>query len=279
MFRLLQVELFKIFSKPRSYIGFAAITAIVLLIEIALYLDGKTYISFILQSLEQSFNVQGNLLNGYLVCFIILQTLIVQMPLLVALVTGDSISGEAASGTLRLMLSRPFSRYQIVMAKWIAGSVYTLALLVCLGLLALGGGLLLFGEGDLIVLKSDSLVILRSNDVLWRYLLALSLAFLSLLTVATFALTLSCFTDNSIGPIVSAMAVIILFTIIGTLDVPLFDKIKPFLFTTHMIIWRNLFDKPIDKLQIAISVAVLVFHIGCFLGISLWHFGKKDIYT
>jgi ABC-2 type transport system permease protein len=279
MFRLLQVELFKIFSKPRSYIGFAAITAIVLLIEIALYLDGKTYISFILQSLEQSFNVQGNLLNGYLVCFIILQTLIVQMPLLVALVTGDSISGEAASGTLRLMLSRPFSRYQIVMAKWIAGSVYTLALLVCLGLLALGGGLLLFGEGDLIVLKSDSLVILRSNDVLWRYLLALSLAFLSLLTVATFALMLSCFTDNSIGPIVSAMAVVILFTIIGTLDVPLFDKIKPFLFTTHMIIWRNLFDNPIDKLQIAISVTVLVFHIGCFLGISLWHFGKKDIYT
>lgn len=279
MFRILQVELFKIFSKPRSYIGFAAITAIVLLIEIALYLDGKTYISFILQSLEQSFNVQGNLLNGYLVCFIILQTLIVQMPLLVALVTGDSISGEAASGTLRLMLSRPFSRYQIVMAKWIAGSVYTLALLVCLGLLALGGGLLLFGEGDLIVLKSDSLVILRSNDVLWRYLLALSLAFLSLLTVATFALMLSCFTDNSIGPIVSAMAVIILFTIIGTLDVPLFDKIKPFLFTTHMIIWRNLFDNPIDKLQIAISVTVLVFHIGCFLSVSLWHFGKKDIYN
>lgn len=279
MIRLLTVELFKIFSKPRSYIGFAAITAIVLLIEIALYVDGKTYISFILQSLEQSFTVQGNLLNGYLVCFIILQTLIVQMPLLVALVTGDSISGEAASGTLRLMLTRPFSRHQLLMSKWIAGGVYTLALLVCLGLLALGGGLLLFGEGDLIVLKSDSLVILRSNDVLWRYLLALSLAFLSLLTVATFALMLSCFTDNSIGPIVAAMAVIILFTIIGTLDVPLFDKIKPFLFTTHMIIWRNLFENPIDKLQIAISVSVLVFHIVCFLGISLWHFGKKDIYT
>jgi len=92
MFRLLRVELFKIFSKPRSYIGFLAIAAIVMLLEIALYIDGKSYISFILQSLEQSFAVQGNLLNGYLVCFIILQTLIVQMPLLVALVTGDLIN-------------------------------------------------------------------------------------------------------------------------------------------------------------------------------------------
>ena len=279
MFRLLRVELFKIFSKPRSYIGFLAIAAIVMLLEIALYIDGKSYISFILQSLEQSFAVQGNLLNGYLVCFIILQTLIVQMPLLVALVTGDLISGEAASGTLRLMLSRPFSRTQILTAKFAAGSAYTFVLLLCLGVLALGGGVLLFGEGDLIVLKSDSLVILRSSDVLWRYMAALSLAFVSLLTVASFALMLSCFTDNSIGPIVSSMAVIILFTIIGTLDVPLFDKIKPFLFTTHMIIWRNLFDNPIDKLQVYTSVAVLIFHIVLFYTIALIHFNRKDIYT
>jgi ABC-2 type transport system permease protein len=271
--------MYKIFSKPRTYIGFVAITAIVLLIELALYVDGKTYISFVLQSLEQSFSVQGNILNGYLVCFIILQTLIVQMPLLVALVTGDSVSGEAASGTLRLMLTLPHPRHRLLLAKWMAGGFYTFALLLWLGILALGGGRLLFGAGDLIVLKSDSLVILRSSDVLWRYLVALSLAFVSLLTVATFAFTLSCFSDNSIGPIVSAMAVIILFTIIGSLDVPLFDKIKPYLFTTHMIIWRNLFDQPIDLQQIVLSVSVLGGHIIGFLAVSLVHFGKKDIHT
>jgi ABC-2 type transport system permease protein len=279
MFRLLSVELFKIFTKPRSYIGFLAIIAIVGLIEMALYMDGKSYISFILQSLEQSFEVQGNLLNGYLVCFIILQTLIVQMPLLVALVTGDLISGEAASGTIRLMLSRPFSRTQILSAKFAAGAIYTLALLLCLGITALGGGLLIFGDGDLMVLKSDSLVILRNDDVFWRYMVALSLAFVSLLTVSSFALMLSCFTDNSIGPIVSSMAVIILFTIIGTLDVPLFDAIKPFLFTTHMIIWRNLFDNPVDTLQVFTSLAILVFHIILFYGVALFHFNRKDIYT
>lgn len=279
MLRLYRVELFKIFSKPRTYIGFLAIASIVGLIEVALYMDGKSYIAFVLQSLEQSFAVQGNILNGYLVCFIILQTLIVQMPLLVALVTGDLISGEAASGTLRLMLSRPFSRTQLLMAKFAAGASYTFVLLLCLGILALGGGILLFGEGDLIVLKSDSLVILRSDDVLWRYLLALSLAFISLLTVASFALMLSCFTDNSIGPIVSSMAVIILFTIIGTLDVPLFDKLKPFLFTTHMIIWRNLFDNPVDMVQVFNSVGILLFHIALFLFISWFHFNRKDIYS
>lgn len=91
MLKLLHAELLKIVVKPRSYIGFAAITVIVLLIEFALWLDGQSYLQFILQTLEQSFDVQGNILNGNLVAFIILQTLIVQMPLLVALISGDLV--------------------------------------------------------------------------------------------------------------------------------------------------------------------------------------------
>jgi ABC-2 type transport system permease protein len=203
--------------------------------------------------------------------------LIVQMPLLVALVTGDLVSGEAASGTIRLLLSKPYSRAQILWAKYIAGSIYTFALILWLGLLALGVGLLVFGTGDLVVLKSDELIILRADDVIWRFIGAFFVAFLSLSVITTFSLMLSCFTDNSITPIVASMSVIIIFTIIGTLDVPLFDTIKPALFTTHMIIWRNLFDNPLPKEQIAISLSVLFGHIVLFLSIAFWHFTRKDI--
>jgi ABC-2 type transport system permease protein len=271
------LELYKISTKPRSFIGFGAITAIILIIEFALYIDGKTYLQFITNSLEQSFVIDGNILNGNLVCFIILQTLIVQMPLLVALVTGDLISGEAASGTIRLLLTKPVSRAQILGAKYVAGSMYTFLLLLWLGILALGIGRLLFGHGDLMVLKTDELVILRDGDILWRFLGAFLIAFLSLSVIATFSLMLSCFTDNSIGPIITSMAVIILFTIIGTIEVPLFDYIKPFLFTTHMIIWRNLFDNPLPTHQIVQSLSVLVIHIIVFLSIAFYHFTKKDI--
>lgn len=271
------LELYKISTKPRSFIGFGAITAIILIIEFALYIDGKTYLQFITNSLEQSFVIDGNILNGNLVCFIILQTLIVQMPLLVALVTGDLISGEAASGTIRLLLTKPVSRAQILGAKYVAGSMYTFLLLLWLGILALGIGRLLFGHGDLMVLKTDELVILRDGDILWRFLGAFLIAFLSLSVIATFSLMLSCFTDNSIGPIITSMAVIILFTIIGTIEVPLFDYIKPFLFTTHMIIWRNLFDNPLPTHQIIQSLSVLVIHIIVFLSIAFYHFTKKDI--
>lgn len=277
MFNLIGIELFKIVTKPRSYLGFLAITLIIALIQFAFYVDGKQYLDFIFQSLQNSFEIEGNVLNGSLICFIILQMLIVQMPLLVALVTGDLVSGEASSGTIRMLLSKPYSRSQILGAKYIAGSIYTFALIAWLGLLALGLGLMLFGNGDLVVLKSDELVILRADDVLWRFMAAFFVAFLSLSVVTTFSLMLSCFTDNSITPIVASMSVIIIFTIIGTLDVPVFDTIKPALFTTHMIIWRNFFDNPLPTSQIVTSLTVLAAHIVVFLSVAFWHFNKKDI--
>lgn len=277
MKNLIFYELLKIATKPRSYIGFIAITAIVLLIQIAMYIDGDSYISFFTQSLEQSFSIEGKFLNGNLICFIILQTLIIQMPLLVALVTGDTISGEAAQGTLRLLLTKPYSRAKILWAKIIAGSGYLTLLLLWLGVLALGLGLLIFGKGDLVVLKTEQIVILRENDILWRFLLAFLIAFLSLQVVASLSLLLSCFTDNSIGPIIISMAIIILFTIIGTLDIPLFDTIKFFLFTTHMIVWRNLFDNPLDLQLIFTSVGILIAHIVLFNLFAFYFFKRKDI--
>jgi ABC-2 type transport system permease protein len=277
MLKIVQTELIKIASRPRSYIGFIAITIIVSIIHLAMYKDGNAYLGFITQSFEQSFEMSGKILNGYLVCFIILQTLILQIPLLVALVTGDLISGEAASGTIRFLTTRPVSRTSILLSKFIAGSIYTFILLVWLGILALGVGLFIFGKGDLIVLKSDELVILQQDDVLWRFMAALASAFVALILIGAFSLLLSCFSDNSIGPIISTMAVIILFTIIGTMDIPLFDRIKPFLFTTHMIIWKSFFDNPLPVNQIIESMGIMIFHIVAFLGIAMYHFNRKDI--
>lgn len=277
MGRIIWVELLKIAAKPRSYIGFIAIAVIVSLIHLAMYMDGMNYISFITTPVQAAFSLEGKILNGNLVCFIILQTLIIQIPLLVALVTGDLISGEAAMGTIRLVATRPVSRTGLLMSKFVAGAAYVFVLLLWLGILALAVGLWLFGPGDLIVLKSEELTIIQGDDTLWRFFAALGIAFLSLMVVATFSMLLSCFAENSIGPIISTMAVIILFTIIGTMDIPLFDKIKPFLFTTHMVVWRNMFDQVLDTEQLVTSISILVLHIVLFLSVSWWIFRKKDI--
>jgi ABC-2 type transport system permease protein len=277
MWPLTKIELYKIFRRGRSYIGFVAIAVIVGIIHLALYVDGANYVQFFIQQLEQSFNIQGKIINGNLVAYIILQTLVIQMPLLVALVTGDLLSGEAATGTIRLLATKPISRSNVVSAKFFAGSVYTLALVIWLGIISLLLGLMIFGRGDLIVLNSEQVSILRADDTLWRFGGAMMIAFLSLTVISTFSMMLSAFTENSIGPIVSTIAVVIIFTIIGTLEFPLFEKISPFLFTTHMIVWRSMFAEPLPEHQLLYSVLILTGHVILFLGITLYHFNRKDI--
>ena len=276
---ILNNELYKTIKRPRTYIGFGVIIFICAMLQAAFYHDGKEILSFVTQQLDNVFNVQGNILNGNLICFILLQTLIVQMPLLVALVTGDSVSGETASGTIRFLLTTPGSRTKIIVAKWLAGLFYTLILLLLLGFMALIVSKWIFGTGDLMALNSESLTIIRGDDINWRWGWAFVIAFLSLGVVASLAQMLSCFIDNSITPIVSVMAIIIVFTIIGMFDLPSFDVLKPFLFTTHMISWKSLFEDPIPFSDIYFSCAVLIVHIVAFLGISIFYFNRKDILT
>ncbi|MBK8685034.1 MAG: ABC transporter permease subunit [Bacteroidetes bacterium] len=274
---ILKNELYKTIRRPRSYIGIGVISFICVMLQSAFYQDGKEILSFVTQQFESTFQIQGEVLNGNLICFIVLQTLIVQMPLLVALVTGDLVSGEIAQGTIRFLLTRPASRTQIIIAKWIAGLFYTLILLLVLGFFALFVSKWIFGDGDLMALNSEGLTVIRADDIQWRWGLAFVIAFLSLGVVAGLANLLSAIMDNSITPIVSVMAIIIVFTIIGMFDLPSFDLVKPFLFTTHMISWKSLFEDPVPMQDILFSCGVLVVHIIVFLLASIWIFNKKDM--
>ncbi len=277
MWILLQIELFKVFRRSRTYISFAAIAAIVVLIQLAFYIDGQAYIGFMLQSLNDTFSVEGNILNGYLICFIILQTLLIHVPLLIALVAGDIIAGEANMGTLRLLVSKPVSRTNLVITKFIASLCYTLVLLLWMALLSLVVSVMVFGASDLIIFKSEMITILEKNDILWRYFAAFGFAAIAMTTVAALALLLSVFAENSIGPIITTMSIIIVFTILTTMDLPLFNSLGPFIFTSHMLGWKGFFDDPVPYERVFRSAAILLIHIAVFVGAAVLVFRKKDI--
>lgn len=274
---ILKNEWIKIIKKPRSFIGFVVVAFICSMLELAFYHDGREILGFFTGQLENTFDIQGNVLNGNLICFILLQTLIIQMPLLVALVTGDLISGELGSGTVRFLLTRPASRTKIVIAKWMVGIAYTTLLLIWLGIFALFISRLIFGQGDLIHLSSTGVQIIKSNDMNWRFAMAFLVAMLALGVVASLSLFLSSFMENSITPIVMTMAIIIIFTIIGMFDFPSFDILRPFLFTTHMISWKEFFEHPVPWHSVNQSMIILLLHIFLFLGASIYIFNRKDI--
>jgi len=274
---LVRIELMKIFRKWRTYIGFIAIGLLVPLLHLAMFLEGQNSIDFATRGLRESFVLVGNLLNGYWISYIILNALTIHIPFLIALVAADLLAGEATAGTYRMLVIRPVSRMQIVISKFLAGTIYTALLVNWLAFMSLVVGLIIFGGGELIVANSKAIIIFDQSDVLWRFFLAYGFAILSMTVVSSLSILFSSLVENAIGPIVSTMAVIVIFIILSAFDVEILRDIRPFLFTNYMLDWREFFNDPLDLSEIAKSVSILLGHILIFFTATAIIFRKKDI--
>jgi len=127
-------------------------------------------------------------------------------------------------------------------------------------------------------------------DVLWRYFAAFGFAALALILVASLSLLLSVLSDNSIGPIVGTVCIIIVCTLISEMQIPLYDKyLRPYLFTTYMLGWKGFFYIAVDgdgqtirgsvenMPAILKSIGVIVTYTLVFVTASVMVFRKKDI--
>lgn len=278
MFNLIQFELIKIFRKPRTYIGFLVVFLIISAFFLGMYYEGEKLISFVTQNLEANFQLEGKIINVYLLSYLLMNILWIHIPILICLVTGDLIAGEAAKGTLRLIMTRPYSRFQIYLSKYIAGFIYTLLLIMFMFLLSFGFGALLFGEGDLIVIRK-LINIFNSDDVIWRFSYAYGFGILSMLVVASLSFMISAFSKNSIGPIVGTIAILIGLNVITTLGMSLLSPITPYLFNVHFAKWQYFFDFDIEWNKLYQAVVVQFAYVILFFFIGFYHFNKKDIHT
>lgn len=295
MWTLLQIELFKISRRPRTYIAFAAIAAIVAIFQFAFKADGQSYMDLMLQSVKDSFELEKTkAINGYFMCYIILNTLLVQVPILVALIAADSISGEANMGTLRLLLSKPISRTQLILVKFAAATLFTILLLVWMAVTALLFSLLIFGADDMLIFRvkgeESQIMQITSDDILWRYFAAFAYATVALTVIAALSLFLSIFAENSIGPIIATVCIVIVCTIISNINVPVIDRhVKPYLFTSYLVGWKGFFYIGTDSEGIPVkgslenwpairkSLLILLAHIAVLVSVSVMVFRKKDI--
>lgn len=276
MRKLISIELFKIFSKPRTYIGFGAIIVIVLAMQFGILLEGDTMMGLIIQNIKDRFIFEGNIINQYLIAYLILNTLWIHVPILVALVTGDMLAGEANSGTFRLILTRPVSRVKLVLSKFIAGWIYAVLLVAVMAILSIGMGLLLFGPGDLLVV-TNKVNVFSADDLIWRFAGAYAYGILSMTTVAALSFLLSSFADNSIGPIIGSIALIIGITIISTVGASLLGPVNRFLFTSYLPSWQLFFQTDSGLSGIGHAILIQVLYIIGFLTVTLLYFRKKDI--
>jgi ABC-2 type transport system permease protein len=271
-------EIFKIFSKSRTYIGFVTV---VILIPIIMYLVrryGFDVQDQAIKSLGDTFILVGSLVNGLLVSYYLMNVLWIHFPFFIVLVAGDIMAGEGAAGTFRIILTRPESRFWIITAKFIATFFYTLIIVFFLGLCSLGIGMLLVGGGDLFVFDKG-ILILAQNQAICRFLIAYSLAVIVQMVVVSLTFFFSTMTNNGIGPIIGTYAVLVVFYILSVLKISALESIRPYLFTSYFDVFFAPFSDPIPWWEILHKVGILIGHIGGFYLASTIIFLKKDITT
>ncbi len=273
---IINIELEKLFRRSRSYISVIAIIIIVVIIQGGMMLDGKALLDFISENLQETFMLQGNLLNGYLISYLSINSLWIHVPILIIIVTGDLISGEANAGTFRIYLTRPVSRRNMILAKFIAGMVYVAILVILLAVMSIGLGILFFGKGDIIVFY-NTVNIIPEKLLMGRFAMAFAYGIVSMWMVAALSFVFSAVSRNSLSPIILTMAIIILFTVISNFELGIFGSVKPYLFTTYMNNWQAFFEFDLDLVKILKSVIILIFHIIGLLILSIILFNRRDI--
>jgi ABC-2 type transport system permease protein len=196
------------------------------------------------------------------------------LPLSVLVVAGDSVAGEASSGTLRYLLVRPVGRTRFLVSKLFAIITYVLLAVVTVAISGLIVGNLLFEASGEISAISGGPPISQQGTTL-RIGLTVLYVGVSMLGVASFALFLSTLTDAPLAAALGGFAVLVASTALDPLDAT--ASIRPYLPTHYWLSFVDLFRNPILWRDIERGLLLQAVFVAVFLGASWALFTTKDI--
>ena len=201
------------------------------------------------------------------------------LPIFAATEGGAQLAGDTSSGALRLLLARPVSRARIFASKASMAFLSTtclcaflLGLALCIGLLAVGWGDLNLYPG--VLQMTDHPQHLDQTVAIQRFLMIWPAASLALLTPLSFALLVSAWVKNPVNAVGTSVALYLVLYVIA--EIHFFEALRPWLFTTHMAYWRELFREVPDWPQLGRDAAKLTGFSVLFLGLALRRFQRRE---
>jgi ABC-2 type transport system permease protein len=251
----LKNELWKLFGKKRTYIGFGAF----LLAQTAMMLAFKH--GGAQKSLEKLLSGNGYIASEFISVLtvsviILLPQIALLMPLYVALVGGDLVAKEAEDGTLRMILSRPISRVRLLFVKWSAGVVFAILLVVSLGLIAVGFASLFFPwKGMIVIEPGQGFSILSAHDGLIRFMFCHVFLAMNASVVVSVAFMFSCFNMKPAAATILALTFVIVSLVME--NIPFFESYEDLFITHHFKCWLLVFQNPTPWSQICQSEIIL----------------------
>ena len=211
--------------------------------------------------------------NGLFLVFTALAVALpVFLPMTVGVVAGDSIAGEAATGTLRYLLVAPAGRSRLLAAKFTAALAFCLAATLAVALSAMATGAVLFPMGRLTLLSGDSIGL---GEGLLRVVLIAAVVALSLAGLAAIGLFVSTLTGSGIAAMATTVGLVILVQILDSF--PQLHAIQPWLFTHQWLTFGDLLRAPMYWDGVLKNLELQALYVAVF-GSAAWaRFTSRDI--
>jgi ABC-2 type transport system permease protein len=179
--------------------------------------------------------------NGLFLVFTSLAvTLPFFLPMAIGVVAGDSVAGEAATGTLRYLLVAPAGRTRLLLAKYASVLAFCVVATLVVAVSALTVGVILFPLGNVTLLSGTTVPF---SDGLLRALAIAVAVSVSLVGIAALGLFVSTLTSSGIAAMATTVGLLITVQIVDT--IPQLHAVQPYLFPHYWLSFADLLRDPV----------------------------------
>jgi ABC-2 type transport system permease protein len=180
--------------------------------------------------------------NGIFLSFIALSTMLtLVMPMLMSVVAGDSVAGEAGYGTLRYLLAVPAGRTRLLAVKYAALVAFGLCMTFVVSAVSLAVGAALFPIGPVTLLSGNTVSL--AEGLLRLFLVTLYVA-AAMAQLGAIGLFISTLTEHPIGAIAAVLVLVVASEIAAS--VPQLATVAPYLPTYWWVGFDALLRSPLD---------------------------------
>lgn len=278
--RQLRGELRKLFARPRTYMGYAAFVLMELVILLVWkFGGGRRYMRELIERNGYDFDFYFSSLS--LTFTVMILSMAMLGSIFFALVAGDVVAKETEDGNLRLVLSRPISRFRLLLVKYAAVAIYTFSFVFFVGITGYLMAVMAVGwEGGLFVMEPKMKVFAVYKD--WgdgmtRLALGATGIGISMITLSSMAFMFSCFKIKPAAATILTLAVLFVDMILQ--NFPFFRPYEEYFITWRMSCWVYLFEYDIDWWKMIDSYAFLGGLNFTFFVIGLLSFQTRDFKT
>lgn len=203
------------------------------------------------------------------------------LPITVAVVSGDTVAGEANAGMLRYLLVRPVGRLRLLVAKLVSTAAFVLLAVLFVTVTAYAVGVAAFGFGPAAAAGGTGAVTSLSGTVLspaqlgGRTLLTVGYLAVCMLAIGAVGLLFSTLTDSPLAAALGVLAVVV--TSAALLPLEAADAVERYLPTTHWLAWIDLYRDPIAWDAVREGVGVQLAYVAVAFGAAWANFATKDV--